>query len=394
MIVVFDTCTQPEYRRDLHRLLALPPGAILRYEYKRKLISADAANRLENFSPLKQPLPTILLYGEHHSYKLGAPDKGLPMLTWKSAVFVPTRSAVIVSVHVERATDPKNDVFHFHLRLKGFVDPARPEIERLINYLEQRNCLPFGDYQTQYIWVTAVEENQQNTIGTSMLVSDHQEPWTEVLNVLCSPQTQFSTDIFWRITALREVRSSRNIEVQLQDRRANRWGQLDYDRDYTVYQRRRYRIEYQTFDPSHHGRVIPGNAAIALVPNDPDGKILVPTQPVTLRPNQNSSASFSIAHSASLGDSFGSIEVVTQVADWTEAKFDPGARCPLTLRITRSKTRLILCLILGLLAVSLAAFAAIKPETHVVLSLVCGALAVLSGGAAYYFFTGKIRESK
>jgi hypothetical protein len=395
MIVVFDTCTQPEYRRDLHRLLALPPGAILQYQYDRRLISTDAATQLENFSPRKKALPTLLLYGQTHAYLPGASDKGLPMLTWESAVFVPTRSAVIVNVHIERASDPKRDVFHFDLRLKGFVDPANREIEQLIKHLQERDCLPFGDREAQYIWVSSVEENPNNPISTSMLVTDQQSAWTDVVHVLCSPRTQFDKDIFWRITGVQEIGSKGDIDVALYDRPANRWGQLNWHRDYLVYQRRKYRIEYQTYQPTHEDKVYPGNATIALIPDDPDGLILVGTTPTTVRPNQTSTVSFSTADNATLRDSFTQLEVVTQIADWPETRFDPGSRCTLTLRITKWKPGLAWAVLFAVLTIVFGALAsAIKHETHVILTVVLAILTAVCGLAAYYFWKGKIRDSK
>jgi hypothetical protein len=68
MIVVFDTCTQPEYRRDLHRLLALPAGAILQYQYERRFMSPDAATQLENLSHAKKAIEKTSLNAKpHHS---------------------------------------------------------------------------------------------------------------------------------------------------------------------------------------------------------------------------------------------------------------------------------------------------------------------------------------
>lgn len=395
MIVVFDTCTQPEYRRDLHRLLALPPGAILQYQYERRLMSTDSATQLENFSPSKKAMPTLLLYGQTHGYQRGASDKGLPMLTWESGYFVPTRSAVIVNVHIERASDPKRDVFHFDLRLKGFVDPANREIERLIRHLQERNCLPFGDRETQYIWVSAVEENPDNPISTSMLVTDQQSAWTDVVDILCSPRTQFDKDIFWRITGVKEISSKGDIDLSLKDRSANRWGHLNWHRDYSVYQRRKYRIEHQTYQPTHEDKVYPGNATIALIPDDADGLILVGTTPTTLRPNQTSTVPFSIADNATLQGSFAYLEVVTQIGNWPETRFDPGSRCTLTFRITKWNLGLAWALLFSVLAIVFGALTTtVKHETHVILTVVYALLTAGFGVVAAYFWSGKIRGSK
>ena len=48
--VIFDTCTHAAYYGDVHEVLALPAGAIVRYEYKRYLFKPEAAATLDGFA--------------------------------------------------------------------------------------------------------------------------------------------------------------------------------------------------------------------------------------------------------------------------------------------------------------------------------------------------------
>ena len=40
--VIFDTCSVPEYYRDLHTVLASPSGAVVRYSYRAKYLTEEA----------------------------------------------------------------------------------------------------------------------------------------------------------------------------------------------------------------------------------------------------------------------------------------------------------------------------------------------------------------
>ncbi len=49
-LVVFDTCTRSHYYADVHQLLALPAGTILRYDYQEKYFSPEAFAYLRGLS--------------------------------------------------------------------------------------------------------------------------------------------------------------------------------------------------------------------------------------------------------------------------------------------------------------------------------------------------------
>jgi hypothetical protein len=66
LFVVFDTCTHARYYSDVHEVLAMPEGGIIRYEYKRSLCKPDAAAALDALcnSPSALPVDMLLMYGQ------------------------------------------------------------------------------------------------------------------------------------------------------------------------------------------------------------------------------------------------------------------------------------------------------------------------------------------
>ena len=153
LFVIFDTCTHAAYYGDVHEVLALPAGAIVRYEYKRYLFKPEAAATLDGFAnaPTGLPADTLLMYGEKRSYRKGAKDPQ-EMLRWKDSVFTPTRSARIVGVARVSGAYAEEDVFHIHLEMRGFVDPHSPLIEELVQALEADSALPFGIKNQEHTW--------------------------------------------------------------------------------------------------------------------------------------------------------------------------------------------------------------------------------------------------
>jgi hypothetical protein len=55
--IVFDTCTHARYYSDVHEVLAMPAGGIIRYEYKRSLFKPDAAAALDALCVNPSSLP-------------------------------------------------------------------------------------------------------------------------------------------------------------------------------------------------------------------------------------------------------------------------------------------------------------------------------------------------
>jgi hypothetical protein len=249
MLVVFDTCTRAEYRRDVHRVLALPNGAVVRYNYKRYLYAKEAAELLS--APdvrMKVPIDAILMYAELHTYQFGDDDTNLPMLTWDKAKFVSTRSAKIVNVSVQAGATPQEDVIDFHLEMRGYIDPSTPSLEPMIKELEARNHLPFGDREKQHCWIALLPS--ASAINRNELLSDDKRKWSEIVRWMLERQTQFKDDIFWRVDEVRENIGRRSRPLAFIDRKSTQFGDIDWGRDYPVHDQANYEIRLLSYDPS------------------------------------------------------------------------------------------------------------------------------------------------
>ncbi len=179
--VVFDTCTHASYYGDVHQVLALPEGAVIRYEYKRRLFKADAARVIDDLThhPSRLPVQTLLMYGEKKGFVQGSPDPET-MLAIGDSVFVPTRSASLVAVAVDKGPIPSEDVLYLHMQLRGFVNPDIPAVRELVQALEASNSLPFGDRETQYKWISLLPGPMADK--DKQLMSDDQTAWPTVID--------------------------------------------------------------------------------------------------------------------------------------------------------------------------------------------------------------------
>src|SRR5271167_221309 len=67
--VIFDTGTRPEYYQDVHNLLALPKGAVMRYEYRKKYLSERALRWA--IAEAAAPSRVVLIYGQKPGFTRG-----------------------------------------------------------------------------------------------------------------------------------------------------------------------------------------------------------------------------------------------------------------------------------------------------------------------------------
>ena len=348
--IVFDTSTHAAYYSDVHQVLALPEGAVIRYEYKRLLYKADAAAEIERIAahPSELPRPVLLMYGEKLGFAHGDPDPD-KMLTVADSVFIPTRSAELVAVAIVRGADRADDVLYLHLKLKGFVRPDAKPVQALVAALEAANSLPFGDKRTQYAWISLLPAGL--TPHATELVSDDQEIWPAVIDAFVLGPTQFVNDVFWRVRGLfEENKGAQTTEVQPVDRPTNeRVHSERYRRDYLLKESKRYLVTIQTHSPEAHGVNVPAGSTIAMTSEDDDqGLLKLAADPLPIVPNQLASKRFSISTDSAIDTRFTGIHLETQVPGHA-SKYPPGSECSLTFSIRKEHWRLSLGIVLMLL---------------------------------------------
>jgi hypothetical protein len=339
--VVFDTCTHARYYGDVHEVLTMPEGGIIRYEYKRSLFKPDAAAALDALCADPSPLPidTLLMYVQKRNYRQGERDPDT-MLRWNDSDFIPTRSAKIVAVARIPGADAASDVLHFHLRTKGFVDPDAPAIAAVVQAMEAANALPFGD-QNQHTWVSLLPAPLETR--RAELRSDNQQLWAKVVDKFVLLDTQFKNDVFWRAREICEVsRPDRpGMPLPLKDRNTNqRVHTSRWHRDYLLYETEAYEIFIETHSPGAHGNLIPGNATLAMTSSDDEeGLIKLSARPLDIVPNETSSQRFSVDTNNFLDTRYSGIRLETQVPNHA-SPYPPGSFCTLTFAIRKKRWQL------------------------------------------------------
>ena len=381
--VVFDTCTHAAYYSDLHQVLSLPDGAIIRYEYKRILFADEAAAEIERLAhtPTDLPLPVLLMYGEKRRFRHGELDPKT-MLSTRDSTFVPTRSAELVGVAIKSGAHRSDDVLYMHLKLKGFIRPEVAAIQTMVAALESADSLPFGDKQQQYTWISLLPAalDAQRT----ELVSDDQEAWAAVIDKLVLAPTQFEHDVFWRVRGVFEEEEGASIrEVQLVDRSTNERVHVDrYRRDYPLKESKRYVVTIETYSPEAHGANVPAGASIAMTsPDDDQAMLKLAADPLRVVPNQIDSKRFSVSTDAAFDTRFTGIGLETQVPAHT-SQYPAGSECSLTFMISKDRLNVFAGVISVLLGTGIVGYVAgAKPDgiTGGALSALAALLIALGG---------------
>ena len=339
--VVFDTCTHARYYGDVHQVLSLPEDAVIRYEYKRYLYTADAAAAIDSLmrDPSSLPVPALLMYGEKKGFVQGDAEP-TTMLRVSDSVFVPTRSAQLVAVGVNSSANRKDDVLYLHFQLRGFVWPSAPVVDELVAALEAANSLPWGDRDTQHKWISLLPAALEGKKG--QLISDQSTSWTQVVDKFIDLPTQFAKDVFWRVQRVVEFKGgSPGANVPIEDRGSNERAHIDrWHRDYPLYEGKRYAVQIQTYSPAGHGVDVPQGATIAMTSKDDDDGILrLASDPLDVVPNQTEFKRFSISTDGALDSRYTGVHLEAQVPDRT-SNYPAGGMCDLTFSIRKQRWRL------------------------------------------------------
>ena len=301
------------------------------------------------------------------------------MLRWGDSVFVPIRSARIVAVAREPGADERSDVLHFHLEMRGFVDPDLDLLEPMVRALEAGNSLPFGD-RDQHSWVSLLPEEIRARTGG--LVSDSQQLWSKVVGRLITLPTQFEHDVFWRVLRICEASGGKGPEsaLPLRNRRTNARVHINrWHRDYLLHETKRYEIFVQTYAPGAYGDRVPGDATIVMTSEDDDeGLIKLSANPLAIVPNETTSQRFSIDTDNAIDTRYSGVRLETQVPNRT-SPYPAGSICSLTFAIRKQRWRLVGGLLLFLAGTALGGYAAAAEVTPLLTALLATVATILLG---------------
>lgn len=392
MLIVFDTCTHPQYYGDVHQLMALPSGSVLKYEYKRYLFSKDAAEFLTDRKAGDMPVDVALFYGQLREYTKGDRDEALPMLRTSNAFFVPTRSAWIVNVAIDRSAKPDEDVITFHLQLRGYPSPALPEIQSLMSHLEELSQLPFGERGRQHCWIAMAPRAAGLDLG--VFSTNSESAWTDIVDALMAKPSQFAGDIFWRQSHVRKLAKDATgpVDLPLIARSTNRFGSSsDWQYDYPLDDTTQYIIEVRQHAPSAHGGVVSADSTLVLVEQGTD-LLSPPKTPTQIRPNATTVLSFGVKPINFVGQRFLTASIKTERL--VKSEYPPGSFAAITCSVAKNRHRLFLSGVLGSIFVVSGAIIAGAKSLPAWIVVWLGIIGATAGFFAYFVFRGEFKIGK
>jgi hypothetical protein len=184
--VIFDTCTRPEYYLDVHNILALPYGSIVRYNYNKKYLDNLSSQYLDQ-DPDQFPKSVLLIYGEFIGYQKGDTHEKFKELQKNNSDFVkiPTRLCELKNIQ------KINEEVYFDLELKEYPYPLNENIlNEILKSLD--NSTPFS--KGNYI---AISGNIQH-LNFLQSNGNEKKNWSAIVKQF-QDKTQFKEDSFWRI---------------------------------------------------------------------------------------------------------------------------------------------------------------------------------------------------
>jgi hypothetical protein len=179
--VIFDTSTKRDYYRDVHNILALPPGATIRYDYGEKDMSTAAVDAAKRAGIAGNPV--LLAYAQTKTFKKGDADpKGaIPVA---GGFWTPTRLAVLKHVQVADGR------CYFDLEMAGYPAPDEASFAAIAQDLAARNEVPFEK------WIAICDRDPDYA---ALRVGELAANWAAVVDRLGNFPSQFAGDTFWRL---------------------------------------------------------------------------------------------------------------------------------------------------------------------------------------------------
>jgi hypothetical protein len=178
--VIFDTSTKRDYYRDVHNLLALPPGATIRYDYNQNHLSASALEEARKSSVFTKKV--LVAYAQSKNFKKGGADPRGP-IPYQQGLWVATRLANLR--HLQFSVNR----YYFYQEVLGFPATDETAFGAIIQALGED--IPFVK------WVAVSNlDNRFDTLGRGTA----SENWASVINQIGNFPSQFAGDSFWRIT--------------------------------------------------------------------------------------------------------------------------------------------------------------------------------------------------
>jgi len=181
--IFFDTSTIADYYLDVHNVLSLPPGFIVRYNYRKKYLSDLAIEALTNINC--SPQKVLFVYSQLNSYKRGEITPNHPS-DFDNMLWVPFRTGELVKL-----SKPSEDDINFDLQVGDYPDIENNILNKVLREQFTQNNTPYKK------WVIIAEG-----IDTYNNLIEHNGSsgnYIKIINKIGSAPSQFAGDGFWKI---------------------------------------------------------------------------------------------------------------------------------------------------------------------------------------------------
>jgi hypothetical protein len=177
--VIFDTSTKPDYYRDVHNLLALPPGATIRYDYRENHLSAAALEEARKGDGSAKKV--LVAYAQSKKFNKGDADLDghIPYL---QGLWIATRIANLS--HLRFSVNR----YEFYLEMLEYPAADDAALGAIIQALGAD--IPFVK------WVAMSNLDAQ---FDALRKGTASENWASIINRIGNFPSQFAGDSFWRI---------------------------------------------------------------------------------------------------------------------------------------------------------------------------------------------------
>lgn len=360
--VVFDTCTVPEYYLDVHKLLALPTGATLRYNYREKYLSESAVTA--SLSPATAPQLALLVYGQRKGFTKGegTPKTGsiFPEMLW-----IPTRIVQMLCI-------PSRDGESFNYDFKVLRYPCidREALMRILDPLIQHKEIPFNKWVTLSSELIALENLQQG---------DDRRNWGSIVSEFHRPEFQFSSDVFWRIIGPTNTKTNKVVVPryeQILDANAPRLVRAVYD----IEEGQNHGFEIVSSSPPRSlGKPLTQYSVNCSSTNQGNVEI-VGSGVISLRQEAADNVQFIGKIAEEIADHGSTLFFETQPKP---EHWPGGPEMELLFAVVKNKAKMIIGVVLAVLAILIGAYGAEELKSSLVRGLAClavgTAIAIISG---------------
>lgn len=388
MLLIFDTCTKPDYYKDVHKVLASPAGSVIRYDYERRLWTEEAQELAEAIIANRNPIPALLIYGQVKDFKKGNPDPTF-MLTSDNAIFIPTRCAHVVNFSVEPHAVKDRENLYLHLEMGGFLRPDSAELQTLISQLEIKRQLPF-DREKAYKWVSKCP----NEVSVEALLDASDENWSLVVDKFASSPSQFAGDVFWRVVDFDKVSSdSQETRVQMGKRPTNKIGSThNLHNDYLLNDLDEYAVSVRNYIPVAEERELPPHAAIS-AKEDTSKLLSLPEHSVALRRNAEDRLKVGVSQINFLNSRYAKLVIETELPDYTN-EYPPGSLVDLTVELRKNRSRMVFTFLAAIIAFVAMSAAVVLMRQDFGQGMTCVLVSLLLFWVATWLWTGEVNPLK